>query len=47
MWSAGLVEAQVGTKIARRNINLSYADDIILMAEREEALEYLDESERV
>ena len=46
MWSAGLVEAQVGTKIARRNINLSYADDIILMAEREEALEYLDESER-
>ena len=32
-----LDEAQVGIKIARRNINnLTYADDIILMAESEE-----------
>ena len=34
-----LVEAQVGNKIARRNINnLRYADDITLMAESEEEL---------
>ena len=33
-----LVEAQVGNKIARRNINnLRYADDTTLMAESEEA----------
>ena len=38
MWSAGLDEAQAGIKIARRNINLSYADDITLMAESEEEL---------
>ena len=39
-----LEEAQAGIKIARRNINsLRYADDTILMAEREEPL---DESER-
>ena len=37
MQHAGLDEAQVGIKIARRNINnLSYADDTTLMAEREE-----------
>ena len=31
MWNAGLDEAQVGIKIARRNINnLWYADDTIL-----------------
>ena len=37
MRNAGLEEAQVGIKIARRNINnLRYADDIILMAESEE-----------
>ena len=36
MWSAGLDEAQAGIKISRRNINLSYADDITLMAESEE-----------
>ena len=36
--NAGLDEAQAGIKIARRNINLSYADDITLMAESEEEL---------
>ena len=40
-------EAQAGIKITRRNINnLRYADDTTLMAEREEELEPLDESER-
>ena len=38
MRSAGLDEAQAGIKISRRNINLSYADDITLMAESEEEL---------
>ena len=38
IWSAGLDEAQAGIKIARRNINLSYAEDITLMAESEEEL---------
>ena len=34
---SGLVEAQAGIKIARRNINnLRYADDTTLMAENEE-----------
>ena len=37
MRSAGLVEAQAGVKIARRNINnFRYADDTTLMAESEE-----------
>ena len=37
MRNAGLDEAQTGIKIARRNINnFRYADDISLMAEREE-----------
>ena len=37
MRNAGLEEAQVGIKIARRNINnLRYADDTTLMAETEE-----------
>ena len=37
MRNSGLDEAQAGIKIARRNINnLRYADDSILMAEREE-----------
>ena len=37
MWNAGLDEAQVGIKIAGRNINnLRYADDATLMAERKE-----------
>ena len=47
MRNAGLEEAQAGMKIAGRNIyNLRYADDTILMAESEEELELLDESER-
>ena len=45
MRNARLDEAQVGIKIARRNINnLRYADDTTLMAESEE--EPLDEIER-
>ena len=36
MRNAGLVEAQTGIKIARRNINnLRYADDTTLLAESE------------
>ena len=39
MRNTGLDEAQVGIKIAGRNINnLRYADDITLMAESEEEL---------
>ena len=42
MRNAGLDEAQVGIKIARRNINnLRYADDTTLMAESEEELKSL------
>ena len=42
MRNAGLEETQAGIKIAGRNINnLRYADDITLMAEREEELKYL------
>ena len=40
--NAGLDEAQVGIKIAQRNINnLRYADDTTLMAESEEELKSL------
>ena len=52
MRNAGLEEAQAGIKIARRNINnLRYADDTILMTEREEEPKSLlmkvqEESER-
>ena len=47
MRNARLEETQAGVKIARRNINnLRYADDTTLMAESEEELEPLDESER-
>ena len=47
MRNTGLEEAQAGIKIAGRNINnLRYADDTTLMAETEEELESLDESER-
>ena len=47
MRSAGLNEAQAGIKIAGRNIDsLQYADDTTLMAESEEELKSLDESER-
>ena len=42
MRNARLDEAQAGIKIARRNIsNLRYADDTILIAEREEELKRL------
>ena len=53
MRNARLEEAQVGIKIARRNINnLSYADDTTLMAESEGELKSLlmkvkEESEKV
>ena len=52
MRNAGLEEAHVGIKIARRNINsLRYADDTILMAESEELKSLLmkvkEESEKV
>ena len=46
MRNAGLGEAQAGIKIAGRNINnLRYTDDTTLMAESEDKLEPLDESE--
>ena len=42
MRNAGLEEAQVGIKIAGRNINdLRYSDDTTLMAESEEQLKNL------
>ena len=53
MWNARLDEAQVGIKIAERNINnLRYAVDISLMAESEEELKSFllkvkEESEKV
>ena len=53
MRNAGLKEARPEIKIARRNIsNLRYADDTILMAEREEEIKSLlmkvkKESEKV
>ena len=53
MRNAGLEEAQAWIKIAGRNINnISYADDTILMAEREEELKSLlmkvkEQSEKV
>ena len=53
MRNAGLDEAQVGIKIAGRNINnLKYADDTTLMAESSEELKSLlmnvkEESEKV
>ena len=47
MRNTGLEETQAGIKIAGRNTkNLRYADDTTLMAESEEELEPLDESER-
>ena len=47
MRKAGLEEAQAGVKNAGININnLRYANDTTLMAESEEELEPLDESER-
>ena len=47
MWNARLDEAQAGIKIAWRNItNLRYADSTTFMAESEEELKSLNESER-
>ena len=47
MRNARLDEAQAGIKIAKKNINnLRYADDTILLAEREEELKTLDQSAR-
>ena len=47
MRNVGLEEAQVGIKIARRNINnLRYADDTTLMAESDEELKSLLMSDR-
>ena len=47
MRNAGLDEVEAGMKISGRTINnLRYADDTTLMAESEEELEPLDESER-
>ena len=52
MWNGGLDESQAETKIAWRSNNLSYTDDITLMAESEEELKSLlmrvkGESEKV
>ena len=52
MWDTRLDESQAGIKTARRNTNLSYADDTTLMAESEEELKSLlmkvkEESEKV
>ena len=52
MWNAGLDEAQVGIKIAERNINnLRYADDTTFMEESKELKSLLmkvkEESEKV
>ena len=41
MRNAGLGKAQAGIKIAKRNINIRYADDTTLMAESEEELKSL------
>ena len=47
MRNAGLDEAQAEIKIAGRNVNnLRYTDDTTLMAESEEELKSLNESER-
>ena len=47
MRNAGLEETEAGIKIAGRNINnLRYADDNTIMAESEEELESLAESEK-
>ena len=47
MQNSGLDEAQAEIKIAGRNVNnLRYTDDTTLMAESEEELKSLNESER-
>ena len=46
MWNAKLDEAQAEIEIARRNISsFRYADDTTLVAESEEELKSLDETE--
>ena len=45
MQNASLDESQAGIKIARRNINLRYANNTPLMTESEEEL-FLEESEK-
>ena len=52
MRNARLDDSQAGTKIAKRNNNLRYADDTTLMAESEEELKGLlikvkEESEKL
>ena len=52
MRNARLDQAQAGIKIARRNINLRYADDATLVAESKKELKSLlmkvkEESEKV
>jgi len=49
MRNAGWEDSQAGIKVARRTINLRYADDTTLMAESEEKLKSLlmKESEKV
>ena len=52
MWNARLNEAQAGIKTARRNINLKYADDTILMEKSKKELKSLltrvkEDSEKV
>ena len=52
MWNARLNEAQAGIKTARRNINLKYADDTILMVKSKKELKSLltrvkEDSEKV
>ena len=46
MRNSAVEEAQAGVKIARSINNLRYANDTTLMAESEEELQPLDESER-
>ena len=42
MWNAGLDKAQIGIRIARRNINnLRYADDTTLLAQSEDEFKSL------
>ena len=46
MWNTRLEEAQTGIKTTRRNTsNLRYVNNTTLMAEREEELKSLNESE--
>ena len=52
MRNAGLDKAQAGIKIARRNNNLTYADNTTLMAESKEEIKSLlmrvkEESEKL